>query len=86
MRTLIFVVFFSKRFLCGEAFFYRGDERTGQKHDFWTPFGIQLGPKLRPKSAKWRQHVENKLHMVLQKRVPETTIVIMQPLGPTFFF
>ena len=27
-----------------------------QKHDFWTPLGIQLGPKWHPKSAKWRKN------------------------------
>ena len=29
-----------------------------QKHDFWTPLGIQLGPKWHPKSAKWRKNDE----------------------------
>ena len=50
-----------------------------QKHDFWTPLGIQLGPKLRPKSAKWRQNVEKKFHLVLQKRVPESTLLFLKP-------
>jgi hypothetical protein len=31
-----------------------------QKHDFWTPLEIQLGPKWRPKSAKWRKKARKK--------------------------
>jgi hypothetical protein len=50
-----------------------------QKHDFWTPLGIQLGPKWHPKLGKWPQQVEKKLHLVLQKRVPESTLLFLKP-------
>jgi hypothetical protein len=45
---MCFLILFSDTLF---SLFFKHD---AQKHDLWTPLGIQLGPKWHPKSAKWR--------------------------------
>ena len=54
-----------------------------QSHDCGTTFGIQLGPKLRPETTKWRQQSSNFNFMVVPRCAPlfYETIVNTVPLG-----
>ena len=50
-----------------------------QKHDFWTPLGIQLGPKWHPKSAKWCQKARKKHRCASLLGEPESTLLFLKP-------
>jgi hypothetical protein len=43
-----------------------------QKARFWDPFKIHWAAKLRPKSAHWRQHVDNFLVLIAPSSVFES--------------
>ena len=65
-------------------FFSSSFQDDAQSHDFGTPFGIQLGPKWRPKTARWRQEGSIFIFTVVPRRGPHflETIVTTVPLGP----
>ena len=50
-----FFFVFPERIFCDKTFFIEVTSAKVKNIRFGTPFGIQLGPKWRPKSAKWRQ-------------------------------
>ena len=55
----------------------------GSQSRIWDPFGIQLGPKWCPKSAKWGQQTSIFHLMILPFAHPcfYETILITVPLG-----
>ena len=53
-----FLMFFRVSF--SDTLFSSFFQHDTQKHDFWTPLGIQLGPKWHPISAKWHQKAPKK--------------------------